>query len=181
MGYDRALAFVLAREGGRVDDKHDRGGRTNQGVTQRVYDAYREKRGLVPADVWEIGEGEVKDIYRTLYWDAVHGDTVCAASPEVALCTFDYAVNSGPGRAVRKLQKALGVAEDGAFGPASEAALLMAAARGYPRLVRVMLAERELFFRGLVARDASQERFLKGWLARVNHLRVACGIPEEEI
>ena len=39
--YERSLQFVLEREGGRVDDPRDRGGRTNKGVTQRVYDAHR--------------------------------------------------------------------------------------------------------------------------------------------
>jgi lysozyme family protein len=181
MSFETALAFVLKREGGRVDDPHDRGGRTNQGVTQKVYDAYRAKQGLSEADVWDITPDEVAAIYRTGYWDAVHGDTLAAASPDIALCVFDCAVNSGPGRAIKQLQTALGVTADGQFGSKTEEALLLAAAKGYGRVVRVLLAAREVFFRRIVVGDPSQSRFLKGWLNRVNALRVACGIPEEEI
>ena len=89
MSFDDALAFVLKREGGRVDDPKDRGGRTNRGVTQRVYDRYREQHDLPPADVWDILPAEVKAIYRAGYWDAVKGDTLSESSPEIALATFE--------------------------------------------------------------------------------------------
>lgn len=36
---DPALKFVLRWEGGFVDHPDDPGGRTNKGVTQKVYDA----------------------------------------------------------------------------------------------------------------------------------------------
>ena len=179
MGYDRALEFVLAREGGKVDDPKDRGGRTAYGVTQRAYDASRP--GKPSRDVWDITPLEVIRIYRKGYWEAVQGDTLCEASPHLALAVFDCAVNSGPGRAIRQLQTALGVTADGQFGSKTEEALLLAAAKGYGRVVRVLLAAREVFFRRIVVGDPSQARFLKGWLNRVNALRVACGIPEEEI
>ena len=179
--FDTALKFVLAREGGKVDDPHDRGGRTNQGVTQKVYDAYREAHDLPPGDVWDILPAEVAAIYRAGYWDAVRGDDLCAASPEIALAVFDCAVNSGPGRAIRHLQTALGVTADGGFGPKTLEALHLAAAQGYPRILSRMLAARDVFYRRIVTGDPSQARFLKGWLARVNHLRVACGLPEEEM
>ena len=178
--FDRALAFVLAREGGKVDDPQDRGGRTNQGVTQRVYDAYRKRQGLDHRDVWEIGSEEVAAIYRAGYWEAVDGDTLCAASPELALATFDCAVNSGAGRAIKQLQTALGVTADGSFGPKSREALLLAATKGYPRVLADMLAQRDAFYEGIVRRDPSQQKYIRGWHDRVNKLRRACGLPEEE-
>lgn len=44
--FAEALPFVLRWEGGFVDDPDDRGGLTNKRVIQRVYDAYRDDRGL---------------------------------------------------------------------------------------------------------------------------------------
>jgi lysozyme family protein len=181
MSFSGCLEFVLAREGGKSDDPKDRGGRTAYGVTQKVYDQYLAEKGAAKADVWTIPPADVAAIYRSGYWDAIHGDDLCAASPEVALATFDAAVNHGPGRAVRMLQKALGAKEDGQVGPKTLEALHLAAATGYPRVLRRMLAARDLFFRRIVAGDPSQERFLKGWLNRVNHVRAACGLPEEEM
>ena len=47
----------------------DPGGRTNRGVTQRTYDAWRAARGQPHADVYAIAETEVEAIYRGAYWD----------------------------------------------------------------------------------------------------------------
>ena len=54
--YDDALAFVLRWEGGFVNDPNDHGGRTNKGVTQRVYDAWRASQGQLAADVAKISD-----------------------------------------------------------------------------------------------------------------------------
>lgn len=40
-GFTRAITFILKWEGGFSDDPDDRGGRTNKGVTQKVYDTWR--------------------------------------------------------------------------------------------------------------------------------------------
>lgn len=179
MSYTTALDFVLAREGGKVDDPADRGGRTAYGVTQRVYDHWRAGKELDPADVWDITQEEVALIYRANYWDAVAGDVVCATDPRLALALFDCAVNSGPGRAIKQLQTALGLVADGGFGPKTRAAL--AAVTDAERVLHVMLAARDTFYRGLVARDASQKRFLRGWLNRTNHVREAVGLDPEPV
>lgn len=176
--FDRALEFVLAREGGKVDDPKDRGGRTAYGITQRTYDAYRA--GKPSRDVWDIPPLDVLRIYRRSYWDAVRGDVLAAASPDVALCVFDCAVNSGPGTAIKQLQTALGVEADGAFGPVTETAVVAAAGQGYPRLLAKLLAGRDAFYRRLVAQRPEQGRFLQGWLNRVNELREVVGLPREE-
>ena len=43
--YARALSRVLVHEGNYVKHPRDPGGATMKGVTQRVYDAYRKRRG----------------------------------------------------------------------------------------------------------------------------------------
>lgn len=102
--YKKSLALVLRYEGGKVDDPLDPGGRTNQGVTQRVYDAYRSKKKLKPLSVYLMSELERDDIYKFQYWDAAR----CGELPlGVDFVVFDGAVNSGVNQSVKWLQRAL--------------------------------------------------------------------------
>ena len=57
------LKFILAREGGYVNSKNDRGGPTNKGVTQVTYNSYRRSKNLPTKDVRDITQQEVEDIY----------------------------------------------------------------------------------------------------------------------
>lgn len=90
--FETCLSAVLRYEGGRVDDARDPGGRTNQGVTQRTYDAYRRSRALFPMDVYKMAIPERNAIYRQQYWNVIGGDGLPAG---VDLVIFDAAVNSG--------------------------------------------------------------------------------------
>ena len=56
--FERALEFVFPSEGGYVNNKYDRGGATNMGITQNTYDAYRQRQGLQSEDVRYITRGE---------------------------------------------------------------------------------------------------------------------------
>lgn len=117
--FDRAFAKLLTHEGGYVAHPADPGGRTNLGVTQRVWEEWighavdeKAMRGLTP--------DRVKPLYKRKYWDKICGDELPAG---VDYCVFDAAVNSGPGRAIKWLQQAVGVAQDGALGPKTLAAV----------------------------------------------------------
>ena len=108
-----AVAHMLKSEGGFVNHPRDPGGMTNLGVTQRVWEEWvghpvteKDMRALTPAIV--------APMYKKKYWDAVAGDSLPSG---VDLAVFDFAVNSGPGRAAKMLQRVLGVTEDGAIGP----------------------------------------------------------------
>jgi hypothetical protein len=57
--FTASLPFILRWEGGFVDDPNDHGGRTNKGVTQRVYDDRRRHQGLLQQDVEHINDQEV--------------------------------------------------------------------------------------------------------------------------
>lgn len=110
---EQSLRLVLAHEGGFSNHPQDPGGATNRGVTQRVYDAYRKRKGLGTQSVRGIAADEVAAIYKRQYWDAVRGDDLPAG---LDYAVFDYAVNSGPKRAIQDLQRALGVKPDGIIG-----------------------------------------------------------------
>ncbi|MBK3411478.1 putative peptidoglycan-binding domain-containing protein, partial [Methylobacterium ajmalii] len=96
-------------------------------------------------------------------WDAVQGDAL-PAGLDYAL--FDFAVNSGPKRAVIGLQRALGIADDGRLGPVTLAAL---AGRDVPGLVNALCDGRLAFLRAL----STWPRFGRGWGRRVEEVRAA--------
>lgn len=110
MTFDTAFDRLLGSEGGYVKYKDDPGGETNWGISKRTYPHL---------DIKHLSREEAKTIYRRDFWNRINADKL----PDgVAFQTFDFAVNSGIETAVRYLQRAVGVADDGHWGPVSQAA-----------------------------------------------------------
>lgn len=118
--FQTCLTFVLRSEGGFSNNRMDPGGATMEGITQRVYDAYRHLHGLLPISVRYISSDDLNAIYRTQYWAAVQGDKLWAGMDFAAM---DEAVNSGPSKSIKDLQAALGVKVDGVLGMVTLSAL----------------------------------------------------------
>lgn len=161
-GFERALPRVLIHEGGKVDDPRDPGGRTNQGVIQRVYDSYRRGKKLSPRDVYLMSSAERDEIYRAQYWDAISGDKL---PPGIDYVVFDGAVNSGPRQSVKWLQRALGDLYtgkvDGVIG-----VMTLNAAASYPnhdKLAALIIERRLKFLKAL----KTWKTFGRGWSSRV--------------
>lgn len=169
MNFEDCLDFVLRWEGGFVDDPADRGGATNQGVTQAVYDEWRMRKAFDKRSVRAIERGEVIHIYLEQYWKPSR----CQALDfPMSLILFDSAVNHGVGRAVKLLQNVLDVAADGHFGPQTMAAYDdQEAASGTCGIAGKYLAAREAFYVRIVEADPSLGKFLRGWLNRLAALR----------
>jgi lysozyme family protein len=169
--FEAALPFVLRWEGGFVDHPNDPGGRTNKGVTQKVYDDWRRRQGLAQRDVKMIEHDEVLAIYESGYWIPPRCDLL---ERQLDLVQFDTAVNMGVGRAVKFLQQALECPVDGDFGPGTERAV----ANCDPGNTIVKYCDaREAFYRRIVENKPSQAVFLKGWMNRLNSLRKEVGLP----
>ena len=162
---DLALPLVLKYEGGYVNDKDDKGGATNKGITQKVYDSYRIKNSLEVQSVKFISNKEVEDIYFDGYWLAGKCDKL---PQKVAVAHFDTCVNSGISRGSKILQKAAGVLVDGAIGNQTLAAVNR---MSETILMNKYLDERIRFLNLIVERNPVQGKFLRGWLNRVNSLR----------
>ncbi|MBB6412201.1 glycoside hydrolase family 108 protein [Mesorhizobium sangaii] len=158
--FARALALVLKSEGGWSDNPADPGGATMKGVTLANFRRY-VKANATKADLRMIGDAQLATIFRRYYWDAVLG----AELPDgVDHAVFDFAVNSGPGRAAKTLQAALGVAQDGRIGPAT-----LAAARAKPAGVTIdALCDARLAF---LERLPTWATFGRGWSDRVTSVR----------
>lgn len=158
--FDKSFRKLLVHEGGFVNHPADPGGRTNLGITQRVWEEWvgypvdeKTMRSLTPE--------MVKPLYKRKYWDKVCGDDLPAG---VDYCVFDAAVNSGPGRAIKWLQQAVGTKQDGALGPKTLAAVKAAD----PQLLVVGYnAIRLAFLQDLPTWDT----FGRGWGRRVAEVK----------
>jgi lysozyme family protein len=160
--FPKALHAVLAHEGGWANHPKDPGGATMKGVTQRVYDASRDRAGLPRQSVRLISKDEIHAIYKRQYWDAIKGDDLPAG---VAYAVFDFAVNSGPGRAAKSLQRALGLTADGMVGMAT-----VAAANAHPdhdALIEGISRDRQRFYEAL----PTFRHFGRGWSRRNEEVR----------
>lgn len=111
--FEASYQETLKWEGGLSNHPKDPGGLTNRGVTQDVYDSYRDVVGEDRRSVTEITDEEVEAVYRHNYWKRINGDMLPLG---VDFVVYDYAVNSGCARSVKDLQRGLGVPVDGVVG-----------------------------------------------------------------
>ena len=163
--FEAALTRVLAHEGGYVDHPRDPGGATNMGITRRTLAKWRgvALRDLPKSEVRDLSRAEAAAIYKNAYWDPIRGDEL---PPGLAYALFDFAVNSGPARAVRFLQRIVGTVQDGLLGGITLRAI---ARMPVPYIIRTLCDNRLAWMRRLPTWDA----FGRGWSRRVNGVREA--------
>jgi lysozyme family protein len=171
--FERALEFVLAREGGFSDDPADPGGATNFGITQATYDAWRRSLDKDPYPVLHIVPAEVEVIYRDRYWEPPS----CPLLPwPLALVHFDGAVNHGTDkrgrwRCAKFLQTSLQLKPDGFIGPKTRQAIdAMIRDMAVYAVSRDILWQRLAFYRKIVNYRKASLKFLPGWIRRMEHL-----------
>ena len=146
--FDYFVERVLVHEGGYVNDPRDPGQETRWGISKRAYPHL---------DIRNLTRAQAIDIYRRDFWQRVRGDEL---PREFAFQALDAAVNHGIGNAVRWMQRAAGVADDGVIGPVT----LAAVQRAQPAdLVLRFNAERLRFY----AKLTTFSTFGRGWVNRV--------------
>ena len=159
------MTFTLGAEG---RYSRDAGG-TMYGVTQETYDAYRESINLPYQDVAAIRMSEVQAIMQRDYW--LPGG--CDKMPvKLGIAHFDTAYNEGVEEAIKTLQHALGIEVDGIFGPET---LHGVVAAEQTNLLANYLNARRNSYNEIVAANPSKEKFLQGWLNRVDALQKYLG------
>ena len=110
--FSSSLIAVLKSEGGFVNHPSDPGGATNLGVTKKVWEAWIGKPVSI-SDMRNLTQAQVSPLYKKQYWDAVRGDDLPSG---LDYLVFDFAINAGVSRAIKTLQKALSITDDGVFG-----------------------------------------------------------------
>lgn len=148
MDFNTAFDRLLGNEGGYSNNPNDPGGETNWGISKRSYPH---------VDIRNLTRDGAKAIYLADFWNRIHADEL----PQGAVFqAFDFAVNSGIETAVRKLQRAVGVADDGHWGPVTHAAAL---ALSPTDMIMLLNAERIEFMTSLSNwKDAG-----RGWMRRI--------------
>jgi len=154
--FPKALEAVLAYEGGFSDDPLDPGGMTNLGVTRAVWSAWLGRAASVK-EMTELTASAVAPMYKRKYWDAINADELPDGLDH---CVFDFAVNSGVGRAAKLLQSCLGVTADGQIGPKTLAA---AAACDVKKVIELYGLARLTFLKSLPHWSV----YKNGWSTRV--------------
>lgn len=147
MKFEDAIARVLGHEGKYSNNPADPGGETNWGISKRSYP---------DLDIKGLPREQAVEIYRRDFWNRVHADELFDG---VAYQALDFAVNSGIETAVRYLQRALGVADDGHWGPVTKEA---AAAMSESDQIMRLIAERQDF----QTRLSTWATFGRGWARR---------------
>jgi len=149
--FDECLKMLLHHEGGYVNHPKDPGGETNLGVTKRVYEKWGGTK-----DMKDLTVEDVAPIYKKEYWDKCRCDELESG---VDWAVFDWAVNSGTGRAAKAIQKICGATQDGAIGPKT-LALINTQDTNY--VVEEFGKIRQQFYESLKTFDT----FGKGWTRR---------------
>lgn len=172
--FDDIIQVVLKHEGGYVDDPDDRGGATNWGVTQAVYENYVGYK-CDKEEIKKMTQETAEEIYFEKYWKPSRAEKLPA---EIRQTYFDMVVNHGQGGAVKILQQACNnkrkpdnqIAVDGGIGPNT-----IRAAKNLKDWE--LQVERSGFYWNLVfdgsryTKRTSQVKFIRGWIRRCFNLQ----------
>lgn len=152
--YPQMVKFVLAREGGYVNDPNDKGGETNKGITHTTYDSYRRSKGLPKQSVKYMTDEEMHEIYYNNYYKASGADKI--DNPRLAMYVFDTAVNMG-----------VSVAKD----------LYKKSDDNLDKFEQLRRDKYEAY----VKSEPTQKKYIQGWNNRVTHVKdfSANTLPQE--
>lgn len=174
--FDSAVNYVLKNEGGLVEDPSDPGGITNFGISLRFLrevpienlKRYSLFDPVTDKDIRELTLEQAKLIYRGEFWEAGPFEKL----QNQILCNyiFDMCVSFGITQAIKLVQRAVWsvqkkkdfIPDDGIFGPYTIQAINQASFM----LMFSMVAQRDGYYRQIVAVNPSRKPDLEGWLNR---------------
>lgn len=175
--FRKALEHTLRHEGVFSNHAWDPGGKTKYGVTERVWEAWKEenrRHGMV--SIQDITPQMAEEVYYSEYWVSPGFHRV--ENPFVAMELFDTGVNCGTVTAIRCCQEAVNflrkpqwesIAVDGRLGPVTRGAIKRLVDQGYViDLLTAMNGEQYILYKKIGNQNAA-----RGWAKR---LRLAAGI-----
>ncbi|WP_151749401.1 glycoside hydrolase family 108 protein [Acinetobacter seifertii] len=159
--FDEVFERTIGHEGGYVNNPKDPGGETNWGITIKT-----ARENGYTGSMKSMSRLQAKEIYRVAFWNRTKCDQYTGA---ISYQIFDAAVNHGIGNAIRMLQRAVGVLDDGAVGNETLGAIKKMT---LDDVLILFIAERLEFYTKL----STFNSFGRGWARRVvGNLRYAAG------
>lgn len=152
MNFDQAFDALIGNEGGYSFNANDPGAETMWGITARV-----ARRNGYLGDMKALPRETAKGIAEEEYWTPAHCD---ALPPVLRFQMLDAAYNSGAPQAALWLQRAVGVKDDGAIGPAT----LAAVAAVPPLIIGILFDAQRLDF---LTDRPTWGSFGRGWAKRI--------------
>jgi len=147
MSFDKAFSLTVGVEGGYVNDPADPGGETRYGISKRAHP---------DVDIKSLTLDQAKDIYLRDYWQPAS----CDRMPErIGHLVFDAAVHHGVRVAIKLLQRALRVADDGLIGTVT---LGQIQASNTNETANLLMAERAIY----LTTCSAWPTYKRGWLKR---------------
>jgi lysozyme family protein len=186
--FDISYKRVMGNEGHYSNDPIDKGGETYRGISRvnhpywegwKIIDEYKDRRSFpdnMKDDIYL--EKLAYEFYYKTYWNKFWGDYI--ECQEIADELYDISINMGVERAVIFLQRSLNllnrnqkdysnIQEDGIFGRMTLSTLNShLPSVDFFTLYKMLNIMQGCFYINIMERDESQERFLRGWLKRVN-------------
>ena len=160
--FERIFDYLLRVEGGYSDDKNDKGGKTKYGITEEEARDFGYK-----GNMQDLTKDFAKNIYLKKYYLGNKLDKV--VNDKVALSICDWAVNSGRNGtknaqiAINQLTNA-NLDVDGIIGNKTLEALNSVDS---DKFLEVYHNLQRIYYKGKVEADRTQEKFLTGWLNRI--------------
>lgn len=180
--FESVIKDLLDAEGGYVDHPNDNGGATNWGITIGALSDWRGRK-VTKAEVKALTIQEAKAIYKAKYWDSINLDKI--NNLLIADLVFDQSVNRGPVTAAKNLQESYNnvygkgkLTIDGKIGAMTVAAINTA---DQIKLAIAFFKDAQLDYATIVANNASQRVFMRGWTNRTHKLldRIILAIKAE--
>ena len=160
--FDKIFDYLLKVEGGYTNDKHDKGGETTWGITKEEAREFGYK-----GNMQDLTKDFAKNIYLKKYYLGNKLDKVIDDKVTLSIC--DWAVNSGR-NGTKNVQVALNqingsdLVVDGIIGNKT---LEVLNATDPGKFLEVYHNLQRIYYRSKIEADSTQERFLTGWLNRI--------------
>ena len=159
---------ILASEGTIYEnDPTDLGGCTHFGIILDDLKQYHldinSDKVIDCNDVKSMTKDDAKMIYKKMYWDFFKGDQI--KNQSLAEYIVDGAINQGKGLIAKYVQNILGLVEDGIIGDKSLGAIN---SHDNKDLFEKLKQKRIDRYNHIVAVNPSQNKFIHGWMNRVN-------------
>jgi len=150
----RIIARTIGHEGAYNNDADDPGGETKYGISKAQYPN---------VDILNLTEDEAYAIYERDYYTAIGLNRI--GSPRIRWKVFDIGVNIGQRKAVKMLQRSVGVKDDGLLGPMTAH---MVSLWEPSRVLENLVEEQKTHYGKVILENPKMKKYFKGWMKRAD-------------